>query len=167
MSSTMRGRASSAAWTFRKPSPPDTARSCLRFVSYSCLGWGLSGLLTILLLALDLALPSSLTRPGVGKVKCFLQDSALGLYLHLPVLVLLSLNIVFFLRTAVTLYRNNLDTKFARLARRHTRQERSPLLRQENFQQFVGQTFTSIQFISLIPDSVRQALHCAGGSLDL
>lgn len=154
-------------WTFRKPSPPGTARSCVRFVSYSCLGWGLSGLLTLLLLLLDLSLPSSFTRPGVGQVKCFIQDSALGLYLHLPVLILLSLNIVFFLITAVTLYRNNLSTKFARLGRRHTGQERSPLLRQENFQQFVGQTFTSIQFISLIPDSVRQALHCAGGSLDL
>ena len=138
-------------WTFRNSSPPGSTRSCLRFVSYSCLGWGLSGVLTLMVLVVDLTSPTAATRPGMGDVKCFLQDSALGLYLHLPVLSLLSLNIVFFLTTAVTLYRNNLSTKFARLGRRHTRQSKSLLVRQENLQQFVCHTFSSIQltFFSL------------------
>ena len=126
-------------WTFKRSAPPGSTRADHKFTCYSCLAWGGSAVLTATVLLLDL-LPVSFTRPGVGTAKCFLQDGAQGLYLHLPILVLLSLNMVFFLTTTLTLYRSKVATKVARLGRQHSsRQERSPLVRQETVEQFVCQ----------------------------
>ena len=103
----------------------------------------IDALLTVTVLGLDLS-PSphpEVPRPAVGATKCFLQDGALGLYLHLPVLTLLSLNIAFFLATTATLYRHNLHTRFARAGQVSTI-SRSPVLSQEIREQFVRQLLT-------------------------
>ena len=130
--------------TFQHPRLPGrTNRACLKFACYSVAGWGLSALLTVTVLGLDLS-PSphpEVPRPAVGATKCFLQDGALGLYLHLPVLALLSLNIAFFLATTATLYRHNLHTRFARAGQVSTI-SRSPVLSQEIREQFVRQLLT-------------------------
>ena len=44
-------------------------------------------------------------KPGVGEGKCFLQDQAVGVYLHLPSMVVMLLNAVLFLITTATIYR--------------------------------------------------------------
>ena len=114
-------------------------KSGLRFVCYSLVGWGLAAVLTLTLLGLDLspstavspAVSPAVPRPAVGRSKCFLQDGALGLYLHLPVLILLSVNIGFFLSTTVSLCRHNTQTRVLRAGQ-------SPAVSQEIREQFVG-----------------------------
>ena len=130
--------------TFQHSRLPGTNKSCLKFACYSVTGWGLSAVLTVLVLCLDLSTTSphpAVPRPAVGTSKCFLQDGALGLYLHLPVITLLSLNIAFFLATTATLYRHNLHTRFARAGQVST--SRSPVLSQEIREQFVRQSIVS------------------------
>jgi hypothetical protein len=45
------------------------------------------------------------TKPNVGKLKCFLEDDAQGIFLHLPSMVLMMINIIFFTITTTSLYR--------------------------------------------------------------
>ena len=71
---------------------PRRSSASLKFVVYSCVGWGSPGLLTLGLAALDhlgleqggslslslgLGWPGlNLTLPGVGRDKCWLADTA-------------------------------------------------------------------------------------------
>ena len=115
---------------------PRRSSATLKFLLYSVAGWGGSAVLTAAALAADtLALPAGWTAPGVGRSKCFLQvstatnkpdqqvvpsllqDAALGIFLHLPVLVFMLLNACFFLMTTLSLHRSNLTTHVARRAR--------------------------------------------------
>ena len=162
--------------TFKHPRMPGggNSRSCLKFVCYSLAGWGLAAVLTVTVLGLDLsastsphpAVYSAVPLPAVGTSKCFLQDGALGLYLHLPVLTLLLLNIAFFLATTATLYRNNLHTRFARAGLA----AQAPVVSQEIREQFVGHFLPArpvliLSYLSLGP--LHQALHSSRRSLDL
>ena len=64
-------------WTFLTSSPPGSTPALVKFLSYSILAWGGSGLLTATVLAMDLILPPTSTiRPAVGSTKCFLQAGA-------------------------------------------------------------------------------------------
>ena len=64
-------------WTFLTSSPPGSTPALVKFLSYSCLAWGGSGMLTASVLAMDLILPPTSTiRPAVGSTKCFLQAGA-------------------------------------------------------------------------------------------
>jgi len=42
--------------------------------------------------------------PGYGRNGCFLQPDAMGVYLYYPIGVLMGLNFIFFLSTAVKIY---------------------------------------------------------------
>ena len=84
-----------------------------KFILYSLLGWGSSALITALVFITDhLAWTRDLdiTLPGVGQEKCFLSDAAQGVYLHLPILVLMIINALLFITTSTTIYRSELQS---------------------------------------------------------
>ena len=95
-------------WTFRQAQVPRRSSAVLKFLLYSLVGWGSSALLTLAILlidSLDIFHRMEFVKPGVGEGKCFLQDQAVGVYLHLPSMVVMLLNAVLFLITTATIYR--------------------------------------------------------------
>ena len=89
-------------WTFRQAQVPRRSSAVLKFLLYSLLGWGSSALLTlaiILIDSLEIFRSKEFVKPGVGLGKCFLQDKAVGVYLHLPSMVVMLLNAILFLIT--------------------------------------------------------------------
>ena len=86
-----------------------------KFGVYSLVGWGSSALLTlaiILIDSLEIFRSKEFEKPGVGMGKCFLQDKAVGVYLHLPSMVVMLLNAILFLITTATIYRYGAGTDF-------------------------------------------------------
>lgn len=95
-------------WTFRQAQVPRRSSAVLKFLLYSLVGWGSSALLTLAIILIDslnLFHSMEFVKPGVGEGKCFLQDQAVGVYLHLPSMVVMLLNAVLFLITTATIYR--------------------------------------------------------------
>ena len=95
-------------WTFRQAKVPRRSSAVLKFLLYSLLGWGSSSLLTIAIILIDtleIFRGEEFVKPGVGRGKCFLQDKAVGVYLHLPSMVVMLLNAILFLITTATIYR--------------------------------------------------------------
>jgi hypothetical protein len=85
------------------------------------------------------------SKPNVGITKCFLEYESQGLYLHLPILILMMINSMFFIITTSTLYRSNLTTHQARYARQKnhlqqvvTTSSRDTRINQETKEQLVG-----------------------------
>ena len=80
-------------------------------LGYTCLAWGLSAGLTLLLVIIDLDLLQlretlSLQQPKVGLHTCFVDPDLHGVYLHYPVGGLLLLNALSFLGTFISLRRS-------------------------------------------------------------
>ena len=108
-------------------------QSSSKLLVYSLASWGLSSLMTLLLLLLDttpLLPPDSVWRPGVGTLECFItrltcdmichdknfrdvifnsSGPARLLYFHGPVLLLVTGNLVLYIKTADTLRRKEED----------------------------------------------------------
>ena len=83
-----------------------------KFVIYSAVAWGSSAALTLGIIGADLIMEDAeedqeevLVKPNVGKPKCFLRDDAHGVFLHFPIMILMMINVLFFLITTTTLYR--------------------------------------------------------------
>ena len=83
-----------------------------KFVIYSAVAWGSSAALTLGIIGADLIMEDAeehqeevLMKPNVGKPKCFLRDDAQGVFLHFPIMILMMINVLFFLITTTTLYR--------------------------------------------------------------
>ena len=99
-------------WTFIRAKVPNKGSAAHKFAIYSSVAWGSSAVLTILVILADQmtededeSLRLFFPKPNVGETKCFLQDASQGLYLHLPILLLMILNGLFFIITIITLYR--------------------------------------------------------------
>ena len=100
---------------------PSSGFSRHKLLVYNCLAWGLSLLLSLGLAALDLNLLHitdllDLPDPHVGVDSCFVDPEYHGVYLHLPVLCLLLLNIAAYGATFLSLRRccvNNLYLNFS------------------------------------------------------
>ena len=99
-------------WTFIRAKVPNKGSAAHKFAIYSSVAWGSSAVLTILVILADQmtededeSLQLFFPKPNVGETKCFLQDASQGLYLHLPILLLIILNGLFFIITIITLYR--------------------------------------------------------------
>ena len=102
-------------WTFMRAKVPRKGSALLKFVIYSAVAWGSSAAFTLGIILADQMMEDQtgnhklfFTKPNVGKLKCFLQDDAQGMFLHLPCMVLMMINAVFFLITTTTLYRCSL-----------------------------------------------------------
>ena len=96
-------------WTFLRAKVPRKGSALLKFVIYSAIAWGSSSILTIAIILADLLIEEDMklvfAKPNVGKQKCFLQDKSQGLYLHLPIMLLMIVNGIFYVTTTITLYR--------------------------------------------------------------
>ena len=95
-------------WTFLQAKVPRRSSALAKFLLYSLVGWGSSFLLTILVILTDnLAIfrTFDFIKPRVGEEKCFLQDKAVGIYLHLPSMVVMFVNAILFIVTTWTIYR--------------------------------------------------------------
>ena len=95
-------------WAFIRFRIPRRGSANTKFIVYSSVAWGLSSILTLGLFLIDQQpnnANSSLPRPDVGKLKCFLDDSVHGIYLHLPILTILVVNAALFLVTVSSIYR--------------------------------------------------------------
>ena len=99
-------------WTFMRAKVPRRGSTLVKFVIYSAVAWGSSAATTLWIILADLIMEDQndnqrtfITKPNVGKEKCFLQDDAQELFLHLPSMILMMINIIFFFITIFTLYR--------------------------------------------------------------
>ena len=89
-------------WVFKQPTVPRRNSKTRKFLLYSVVAWGTSGLATIGVFLADMdsnvTLPDTI-KPNIGRDKCFLQNSSHGIFLHLPIFILIVMNGVFFLIT--------------------------------------------------------------------
>ena len=98
-------------WTFIRAKVPRRGSALVKFVVYSAVAWGSSAAFTLGIFLADIFMDDKsnndqvFAKPNVGKLKCFLQDNAQGIYLHLPCMVLMMINIIFFTITTTSLYR--------------------------------------------------------------
>ena len=82
------------------------------FVVYSAVGWGSSAVLTLGIILADQVMEDQneeekffFSKPNVGKQRCFLHGDAVGIFHHLPSMVLMIINLILFLITTTTHYR--------------------------------------------------------------
>ena len=95
-------------WTFLQAKVPRRSSALAKFLLYSLAGWGSSFLLTLAVIVTDntdIFHSVDLVKPRVGEEKCFLQDKAVGVYLHMPSMVVMLVNAILFLVTSFTIYR--------------------------------------------------------------
>ena len=99
-------------WTFLRARAPNKSSATFKFVIYSITAWGLSAMMTFTVMILDMVIEEFedqdsmfFARPNVGFEKCFIQDKAHGLYLHMPIMLLMLFNSSFFIITTLVLHR--------------------------------------------------------------
>ena len=99
-------------WTFRRTKAPRKGSAAVKFALYSAIAWGSSLGLTICIILTDVLMEEHgedgevlFSKPNVGTQKCFLHDRSQGLYLHLPIMILMIVNGVFFILTILSLHR--------------------------------------------------------------
>ena len=114
-------------WTFMRAKVPRRGSASVKFIIYSAIAWGSSGAFTISIILADLMMEDQrgsmmgfFSKPNVGMTKCFVEEDAQGLYLHLPIMILMMFNSMFFIITTSTLYMSKLTTHQARNARQKT-----------------------------------------------
>jgi len=114
-------------WTFIRAKLPRRGSALVKFIIYSVIAWGSSASFTLGLILVDQLMQdeeetqwSMIAKPNVGESKCFITEEAQGLYLHLPIFILMMINTVFFVITTTTLFMSKLTTHQARHARQQT-----------------------------------------------
>lgn len=160
-------------WTFKRAEMPNKGSILTKYFLYSVASWGWGSLLTFIIVLLDLMVDPEAQRPlplpGVGVTKCFLEDRAQGLYLHLPILLLMVVNGGLFVHTTTTLHRAKVTTRQAR----KNRVVASPRRRGQSLRRMVVRTPTeeerdsqeareqTVRFGSSLFDNLAGALHQA------
>merc|ERR1712136_696738 len=87
-----------------------------RFVMYSIYAWGVPTLIVAVGQILDYSpnLPDSIIKPSFGVTHCwFIDSTSLMAYLYGPIGVIILSNIIFFILTAMQLYRASIEAAFA------------------------------------------------------
>ena len=95
-------------WMFKQPKVPRRDSKIRKFLLYSVLAWGTSGLATLGVFLADTDSKVTLSdtiKPNIGRGKCFLQNSSHGIFLHLPIFIFMLVNGIFYLVTVLVLYR--------------------------------------------------------------
>jgi hypothetical protein len=93
----------------------------IRFVFYSVIGWGSGlGLSLVLFILENILPPSSDLNAEIGNQMCFISTNGNKfLYLfHLPILIMMMLNISFFTTIIIFITKSNHTANFARSSRR-------------------------------------------------
>ena len=110
-------------WTFCVHSPvrPGEGSHISRFLLFSAAAWGTAASLTAGLAAADLMLPAdSAIKPNVGLAQCFIQakGSRRMIFFHIPILVMMMINLILYLTTVYNLYKYSKQTACVRESRR-------------------------------------------------
>ena len=99
-----------------------------KFSLYVSVSWGLAFFITLLLLSLQTFFfsPESKWNPKVGETMCFLQTEGYSrlAYFHVPILVLISGNLILFLVIMISLRRERKQTRMVRIVRRRSTSKR-------------------------------------------
>ena len=107
--------------TFIQEEIPQHSNKQMKFLLYSTFGWGSGIFLSLILLLFETFLPlESDFNPAVGTQSCFISKKGnTFLYLfHLPILVMMIINISSFIFILVFLIRTHRKTKAIRMSRR-------------------------------------------------
>ncbi|XP_037094717.1 G-protein coupled receptor Mth2-like [Pollicipes pollicipes] len=108
-------------WTFsRVRSTTAASNKTKRFIRYSLYCWLCPLVLTLVTVFMqyapdDLVPPEDYLRPGLGTVRCWFPGNwEMLAYLHGPILLLMTSNLVLFVLTARSLFRSEQDTQMVR-----------------------------------------------------
>ena len=96
--------------TFVREEIPQQSNKKIRFIIYSVIGWGSGLVLVVFLFIFENFLPlDSDLNPGVGTGSCFIskQGNKILYLVHFPILVMMIINISFFIITIVFLIRTH------------------------------------------------------------
>ena len=95
-----------------------------KFSLYVSITWGFAFLITLFLLTLQTFVfsPESEWNPRVGETMCFLQSEGYSrlVFFHVPILVLISGNLILFLIIMIRLKRERKQTRMVRVIRRQS-----------------------------------------------
>ncbi|XP_031622142.1 G-protein coupled receptor Mth2-like [Contarinia nasturtii] len=101
-------------WNFRTTSGFLVFSEKMRFTLYMIYAWGLSSLLTFTVFILD-SMPSisESIRPGIGVGTCFLKKTVASqfVFFYMPLCIICTINIIFFLLTALKIRKVQQDLK--------------------------------------------------------
>ena len=140
----------------------------MKFSLYVSLSWGLAFLMTLFLLTLQIISPESKWNPKVGETMCFLQSEGYSrlVFFHLPILVLISGNLILFLVIMISLRRKRMHTRMVRIVRRQSTRKRLQRnsIEDEMRKDFVEQSVCFIQTI-VLNTYTNYCRSCLGKSL--
>ena len=140
----------------------------MKFSLYVSLSWGLAFLMTLFLLTLQIISPQSKWNPKVGETMCFLQSEGYSrlVFFHLPILVLISGNLILFLVIMISLRRKRMHTRMVRIVRRQSTRKRLQRnsIEDEMRKDFVEQSVCFIQTI-VLNTYTNYCRSCLGKSL--
>ena len=133
----------------RKGSSPSKYELLKRFAHYSIYAWGTPGIIVLIALCLDLAGLESYWAPGYGVSFCWISHRyALFLFFVLPMIIIVTLNLVFFVCTIVNIYK---VTKATRMVKRTDKAEQSRLVLYVKLASMMGLVWL-LAFIAAICD---------------
>ena len=141
-----------------------------KFSLYVSVSWGLAFFITLLLLSLQTFFfsPESKWNPKVGETMCFLQTEGYSrlAYFHVPILVLISGNLILFLVIMISLRRERKQTRMVRIVRRRSTSKRLERIsiEDEMRKDFVEQSVCFIQTI-VLNTYTNYCRSCLGKSL--
>ena len=140
----------------------------MKFSLYVSVSWGLAFLMTLFLLTLQIISPESKWNPKVGETMCFLQSEGYSrlVFFHLPILVLISGNLILFLVIMISLRRKRMHTRMVRIVRRQSTRKRLQRnsIEDEMRKDFVEQSVCFIQTI-VLNTYTNYCRSCLGKSL--
>ena len=108
-------------WTFCRSIRPGGDSEISKFISFSVGAWGLAAFLTALVFSADNLLPEgSDLKPNVGVGACFIEaeGNKRMVYFHIPILVLMVINMILYLVTVCNLSKHSKQTSAVRESRR-------------------------------------------------
>ena len=108
-------------WTICCSTRPGGDSDISKFLLFSLGAWGLAAALTALVFSADNLLPEgSDLKPNVGVAECFIQaeGSKRIVFFHIPILVMMLINLILYLVTVYNLSKHSKQTAAARQSRR-------------------------------------------------
>ena len=104
-------------WTFGRSLIPVEGFTTSKFFIFSLGSWGVAALFTALVFSADKLLPQdSELKPNVGAAECFIEAEGYKrmVFFHIPILVMMLINLVLYLSTVINLTNHNKQTACAR-----------------------------------------------------
>ncbi|XP_013170136.1 PREDICTED: G-protein coupled receptor Mth2-like [Papilio xuthus] len=97
-------------WTFRgivKARKINRRGETFKYCMYSVYGWGMTLGLTIFMVTMNEYPPAGAISPSIGQFSCYLGEYEQGIYLYVPMLILIICNCILYLMTVFNICRSN------------------------------------------------------------